>query len=1810
MPVYLPGLTFGGLGYGGASYGYSPYGSGVSPRLPVPVEGGYGGAPYGYASYGSVDITPPQATGANALDGYRVEVFFSEAMADDAGLINPASYAFATTYGVSISTVSVAKGTASGLGYSSVIVTHTGSTLGGQHTLTITGLTDVAGNPIGPSPANMVVFYALGDTATATASLPLPDDGRSVQLDFQNSLGGAQAMLPEADFSPGVDSLTSYVISTTYPVAPVIGSATQELALPSRVDLDVHPMTSAVYDLTLGPSLAFDYSGVLLPDDDPTLTGVEVGTGTSVATMSDGLLLTKAVGVQYGWSFGDTTGRMIPGTTYRMDFKFDLTGTSIVPAVFNSTLATMSVSDGAIQVDLTLSDSAGIKTITITSGAYSATVLAAWDTLGEHTVSLARNQKGVFYTVLFDGEPLNTFAVASATGAAVFGPGAAFVLGTAHTVSVFKLKEIKNTASSTLFTSAWNFIHGLTAPFTGSAVLTRDKIVTRYGPLVRGWGDNTPATKEDVEVRLDGGAIDLAGVNPYIGEIYPAIPIPLAVAGTITVDVDYIWFMNPAMELVGLNTQGLTLNTWDRSQGHTAGVPSPLPDGATGTVKTNRFPMGVALGPYRRESPKQIGHKYIGWQKGGYSALLNQPTTLLLNQNPHAIGVGGLSADALRASGVFNGQTTPPNAETPWTLDGVDDGNVVGDGTYRVIDASTGPYGVGTAAIYKRDLDLSLDIQVTDISRFRVDSYTADGVYTGVGFGFHDGAHLVVVGALLVDGVQHVGVLLDGTKTHLEEGWQIGPSVAGTATSTTTITVAFSDLPSGIEPGGRFRIAVGPQAGVYTIETCGLSLTEDGTEVGITFSPALPTDPATFGAGAVTLLFETLWNVGLISFRVYSSFPTGSAAVYLGGSISGLVADLAEVAPYPAQTALLLPATEKGVMFWGSLSRRAQSTSVWDLTQYLANPSQITNTVQGVTALTEMNTLPEDDPNDPWYRVGNFGTSQVDITGDQLLLKATSGDSTIPVEFTYERVEPYLTPKVRTDAEATLLVESGILGAGNASYRLRDTLRQSLLTTLHYVANTTQRQLIPTRPNVSLSGLQSPVGAGWTANPGNTTAAPFVRGQTLELSKTSTQTAQWSQNADFGTLVDDEGLILESRFSVQSHTSGTRGIGIAIGGSCALASTGFRRIVYLTLGTGTVDLRDSAYAVVQSFAFAWDDGGFHAYRLLCDPVADIVVLVIDDAIVGSTPFAGFAPDATTTYLTAALELTGDGACAVTLDSMSATPLRVVARIIGGIPQVIDRTFGVYLRRTPTGGDPSVDDINSYRIPRLDGTNALNSSLFATAVPMDWTAFCRVRMYLDPNWGLSVYRPDLPLPPGAPGTALPSETTDPAAAWINVEYGDLPAYESRRGSVAFGALDSRAISQTRWDSVRYRIRGAPDGFGLAPQNMVLNRAFTLSSGEYNLDTTPEVATITSRTPYLVYVPDSAIFADRVFVVQVDGAVVSPLLYSFDKITQDLKFDVSSPLPSDQHPVTVTFAVGKPVTQEYLCNQPLEETVTVLNEGTPPIPSDLDQPAERTVVAGSKINDPNDVLDDAESLVLNDPLRVVTFTDDEDSLYADLQFCETEDGDSVHITTICDGPGPGQGLAALEIDGHFTTDVHAVPGGPAGPWRGSPTIKGSASHFNQSKILTASGGFILGGNLGPGTAILYPNQRGPSGEVPEGGMGINQDFAFRLDDVTPRADTFDIQSVLSDNVPPTSADPTVDPNPDAAATINGNGGAAYELVDYAAVTASRLGPWGGLTALQAHSLLAGGSQLNGTEFILEGGQQIVAPTVTTGFIRAAN
>lgn len=1785
MPVYLPGLTLGGLGYGGAPYGYDSYGSSAFPRLPLSPEGGYGGAPYGLSSYGSVDNDPPEVSSVNSIDGFTLEIFFDEEMRADADLFDPSNYAISEIFGAPVVPQEVEGGTPGDLGgFTSVVLTHSGSTLGGQYQISISNIVDVSGNPVVSTPTS---FYTFGDTPQVEAT---PTNGRTVLLTFTDSRDLPQDLLTEVEFSPGVEDVDTYSISTDYPVPVTMSQIVQSSTDLNEVSFDLHPMTSAEYELTVGPSEVYNFDGSVLPDDDPNLSGVEVGTGSSVATPSNGLLLTKVAPNSYGWEFGDLSGLLIPGSTFRADFSFNLSATTISPAVSNATLAILSVSDGSVQIDLTLEDVAGIKVIGVNSGSLSTQAPASWET-GQHSVTLIRNQRGSFYTLLFDEVPLLSFVDTAPDGAPTIPSGTSVELTTTHDVALFRLIGVDVTASSTLYTSTWNFIHGISTSFTGSSALARGTIFTKRGPLVRGWGDETPATKEDVEVRVNGTAVDLVGVNPYVGEIYPLIPIPLSTPGTVDVEIDYIWFSNPVFPLVGLNTRGLSLNVWNRSEGHTAGSISPTPSSSVGALARNKFPMGIALAPLRKPSPKAIGHRYIGYQKE-YSALLNQPTTLLLNQNPRAVSIGGMTAESIRQSGFFNGRTTPTTAQTPWILSGLDAGGVVGDGTYRVVDDTSGPYGVGSASIYYRNVDLSLTTSVLESFRFKVEDYVLDGVFTGVGAGIHDGRHLVLVGALLVDGVKHLGLLLDAESAHLESGWDIGPAILAEADSQSTLTFDLTDLPPGFSSGSRFRIAEGAQAGVYQISECGIY--SDGSSVSVTFSPDLPESVLEFGNDSFTILVEVDWETDLLSLRIQSLFPGGETEVYIGGSVSGLVAQSESASPFPAQTALLLPATEKGVAFWGSISRRAENTSVWDFSQYSSSPERLTQTSQGITTRTEMDVLPENDPNDPWYIVGGFGYSQ-QRSSDVVLVKSTSSSESADFEFSYERVEPFLGRRVSTDFEAKFLVESGVLGSGDARILLGDGSREVVLSTLLYVEDGSSRGLVTDLPQVSISGIEDPTTEGWVKSVGSTLPDPYVQGKVLEITKSSAQLGGWSKVLVEPSLVSYEGLISEARLRVESFTVGSLGIGFIFGSRVPVSSVS-TRYVGLTLGATTAIFLDNSGSVVTTMAVTWNDGEFHTFRLLLDPLADLVVLSVDDTVVGSTPLTGFV--SSSDEPSAFVETLGTGSFEVWLDSSSCVPLRPTA-----LPGTsIGRTFGVLLR----GRDP--DDIDSFKIPRTDGTSALNSSLLATPFQMDWRSMCHVRLLWDPRYGVSFYRPDLAPPPYFTGN-FSTELTDPSEAWVTVEYRSLPTTPRDRGVVSFGASDPRSITQQRWDFVRYRIRGALNGFGIAPQNMVLNRSFTFKSGELNVDVTPEVVTVNSRSTTRVVVSDSAIYADRVFVVQVADSVLPSSSWSFNASTQEIT--LSNPLPRSTYPVTISFAPSNPVTKTYLCSQPFSGSVTVLNEGTPPIPKSRTQPSTLTLTQGATLNQPDDDLDPAESVPIVDPYEFVQHVDSEESLYTNVEFCQVEDGESVHLSTLCDGPGPGIGFSEITISGSGYMETESVPEGPAGPWgRQSPVIKGSSSRFSQHSILMASGNGIRGGTLGPGTAILYPNARGPSGNPPVGGMGLNQDFRIVLTDVTPREDSLELYSIMGDNVPPASANPETDPNVDGTPGTFLHGSAAYQLTDRSSTTYSKVGPWGGLLTLNTNSLLAGGAQLNGTEFTLQGGSAIELPVVTSGTIEAAN
>ncbi len=1804
MPVYLPGLTLGGLGYGGVPFGYSPSALGGPLTLsPTPLYlGGYGGALYGLSSYGSIDFTNPEISAASSLNGFQVEVFFSRAMQDEPALFDPANYTLTSLLGVPLTALFVEGGVPGDFGgWDSVILSHTGSTLGGSYQVTAVGLQDLDGNPLLPS---FAYFYAFGDETSVEVSLPAPDKGKRIQVDFRNSFGFPQPLLTEAEY-PGVDEIITYEVEGDYPILPVVSEAAQSKILLSRVEVEVNNMTSTTYQLLVGPSLSFDYLGNILPYDSVDFIGIEIGTGFSSASPATGLLLSKEMGDTYGWGFEDTKGRITPTSTFRADFSFNAL-TTISPPVIDSTLAVLSVCDGTVQVDIYVGDILGVKTLSVVSGSYAASVSFAWDT-GPCKVSLVRNQKAGLYSLLANDTPILSFDISLPDGAPTFSPGTQFILGPAHEVSQLKVGEVSLTASSTLFTNAWNFIHGVTTTFVGSSVLTRDRVITKRGPLVRGWGDQTPAQKQDVEIRVNGTPVEVAGVNPYVGEIYPLIPIPLTASGTNSVEVDYIWFSNPAFELSGLNTRGLGLNIWDRSVGHTAGALSPVPSNSTGAMKTNRFPMGIALGPYSRPSPKQIAHRYIGFQKGGYSALLNEPSTLLLNRNPHAISIGKVSAEALEEFGSFNGKTLPADAETPWELIGVDTGGLVGDGTYNIVDSLSGAYGVGKSAYYRRLFDLSLDGVVTEIGRFKLKAWTSDGVFTGVGLGVYSGNHLFFVGAIIVSGVKHVGILLNGEDPQLESSWKIGPAVTATALSQTQLQISAEDIPLGVKPYTRFRIASGDQAGIYTIAKCGVEASNGN--IILTLTSALPADIGSYGNAEFEILFEVLWD-SLISVRAQVSYLEGNAVAYLGGDLSGTIGEVSALPAYPAQTSLILPAVESGVAFWGSVSRRTLNSSIWDISQYSYLPDRILNTVQGLTVATEMGVLPQNDPNDPWYIRGGYGFAQVQPAGNQTLIKSTSAPLTpgIDLEYAYERVEPYFSNRVTLDLDTTFKVESGRLGAGDVSVILDDGVRAVVFQTLLYVQGTypisltameTGRRLVPDLPQASISGLQSPSDSGWTTSGVSGTPVLVAEGQKLYLEKSSSSEILWTKTIQDPITVSYEGLISEATIQISSGASaGSPGIGLIFG--CRVRSGANTRAVQVGFAPGSIVLLDKNLNLVQTTPFSWEDGSSHTYRVLADPSANLVVLSVDDSILSSTLLTSFVTG--TEAPQGILRMSGSGAFSGYVYATSCIPLRPVAKP----GSVLGRTFGILLR------EGNVSDINGYRIPRYDTTEAPNSSLLAVPVLMDWRNPLWSRIYLDPTWGVCFYRPDIPPPPWASGS-FATQTTNPSEAWVSVEYAELPVNPKSRGTVTFGSPNPQAITQSRWDFLRYKIRGDINGFGIAPQNMVLNRAFTFTSGEFINDDKPEVHTILSRTSTLVKVSDSAMYASRVFVVQVGGSVLPSSGWSFDPGTQVLV--LNTPLPETSYPVTVTFAVGAPYTKEYLCTQPLQNSPTILNAGTPPVPKSRILPTTPFVLTGSPINDPTDILDPEETPAPPDFHQFIGFPENPNSLYASTEFCEKEEGEDVHISPMCDGPGPGLGLAEIGISGSFTTDPFTVEGGPGGTWGGQGSvIRGSAGHFNQSSVLIASGGSYTDGTLGPIGMVLYPNARANnwtplSGS--SGSMGMNQDFAMSLLTVTPYSDLWDVSLAFGDNSPPSSADPYTDPNPYGIPGIFGHGAAAYLIEDFSSSPISRLGPWAGLSALSVRSLLGGGLPLSGIEFILEGGAPLPLISIeTSGTIEAAN
>lgn len=1723
-------------GYGGFSYGTGSYGSILPGVITIPVSGGYGGYPYGLGTYGS------EGTGSDAayiqsvrsIDGFTLEVLFGTEMAVDAILVDPSSYILTPLVGAAASSVILVEvGLVGPWGATSVLLHHTGTTLGGSYRLTVIGPMDIGGTAIEAySPLNQAELYTKGEPPDYTATAL---SGNEVLLSFEHP------MLDEAGFTPGILQTDAYAFLTDYPQTIIPQTITHPYTGdPSKVKLDVLGMTSLEYKVQVSPALAFQYDATYLPTDpQATFTAQSLGSGTA-SLVSGALSLSKILGSSYGWRFLDNSGKLLPSSSYRATFTFEAPSSIWTPNV-DGTVFFFYVSDGSIRVELHFRRTGGVEYIDVISGAFSYAAQATWST-ESMVVEVVRNQKADTWTVLVQGEVFVATLTASMTEPAGMPAGVEVYLDplALYKIDGFLLQGVKVTSSQTIFSEAWNFLHLHQAILEGDGEFAKTVLSTAKGPLVKGWGDATPATKQDVKVYVNGVEVEVAGVNPYIGEIYPLIPIPLVPPGTMEVEVDYIWFPKPTFPFL-LNTPGSSINL--------PGCKSHCPPfksegqflGGTYQPPGWKFPMGVVLGPSgpKTHSPLLRSPRYVAFEHA-YTSALNSPTTLTLNQNPHK---PAKPYDTIENEGVviYYEGVVSPTAES-WTLIGEEDviptpppsginPDASMEGYYQIYKPSFGTYEDGHTTLYAQEIDAYTSSSILIVTRLQVQRnvFAPHGVFSGVGFGAHVNQHLFLVGMLEINGAMHLGVLVDPARMDEVSSWTLAYSTEIQVIASNQFTMATDSIPVLVQERiqsndvVRIQILEGTQSGVYEV----LSVQEISDSLSsVTVSSTFPADYKVWGNAYATGYFEVAWDGDGFEKRPTTyrlaiqnddeTYPSGRAALYVGGSLAGKALDFDGVPTLsiPPQSILTLTTGLDGQVFWGSFDRQAANLSDWYFFRYGVTPSQLRIHSRGTVVPAEMNEVPDKDPNYLWYITQDFGTREIDASADKLLLRSTSssledGVDGVDLSFGYARVEPFLTTSMALDVDCILEVDSGNLGSGDASVWIRDTSKEIRVATILYGEDLDSRFLL-SLPSRSLCGLLVPSSQGWSQS-GNFT----INGRRILVGKTLSTFAVTS--AELSSDVESGGRIAQIRFVATSITSidpnGETFIRfeVDVGYPGTTYGIGLRWSLGDTLTLYQVDTQ----LTVDTVNFAWNDGVDHIYRLISDDVAGTITLVVDDTVQGTWSITDFStiPDSTQ------IRFMWDGNVASGL--LEVADISCVAQP----PSWAKRTLGVWL-----GGD--VDDIDSWELPRTDSLTVLNSDLSAIIEEMDWRDRIRVRIHRDPSWGVTVLRPDLPPPPYFSGD-WSTNITQPSAGWINVEYRNLPRDSSSWGLIAFGSLDPRSISQQRWDRVRYRLYKYPSEDFVIKFPQVLNRFNVITSGEVFKDVTVEVYVVMSSSATELSLSSIHIYAETVFNLQyVDSDGNTIVLYdsdfTFDASTQTITLlnttfaslvGPSDPVSGEAGdvidsstihvPVTVSFAPGKPYTTTYICSQPLLAGTTLLNEGTPPMV--LSQVGETVtkLTWGSDINDPNDLLGELD-FILNDPFRYLESYWPSGAVFENISYCESSEGETCLLSPFCDdtvlgasqagkeGQEPwdiGNGLIQLEFSGVLFSEFEGFgfSDGPSGPF---------GEHVS-SMFLEASGDEVNdGGNLQE--AIIF-TPLGPDSipEIPNQGWGV---FGILYDTVT--------------------------------------------------------------------------------------------------------
>lgn len=1653
-----------GGGYGGvfaefAPYGLHSYGSYLFTDSPLPVSGGYGGFVYGENPYGSKEVDFAQGvSGASSLSGSEVELFFIQDLDGNSPAITDIenftleSVAFAAPIEVVSIRIERLGGTyvqGGGIvsGVVSLVLTHTGSTLGGLYRVSVKSLPTFSGQETEES---STTFLSRGDTAQVSVT-QVTGDGLRVQF--------SKDLLDE-----DLTTLSNYSVGLEeeYPVSPVLSDPVLQGSV--QVDFTLTKQTSLDYLFTAGPSQTILLEGSSL--EGSTLT--DLGSGAVDHTASGVSIINS--GSSVGFSLVDESLSLVDGTTTRTDLEFNL--------VLASSLADETTFEVVWQDSLTLltlylsTDKNGDGIFRVVSGGFDTSVSATWDDQ-THTLSIVRNIKSGAFVFLLDDLPLISTAIANISGPSDDVPSLRVRLLSLGQAIVSKVDV---SASETLYTLDWNFIHNQTSPFTGSDDKAVQFLQTRKGPLVRGWGDGRPARVEDVSVYLGGVAVEVSQVNPFLGRIYLSTPIPRMSEDDPerVLSVDYTWMRDTHYQ-VKLGVEGLVLGQFIRNQGK-----NTAPTGELGVAKTQRFHFGSHIGFLALKQPQQIAHRFTALAREE-SSLLGLPSTLVLGGH---VNRNLLVAEHVDTQGQYLGISFPEKSITPWG------GFVSGEVSEGLLDLTEG--------LMTRFETFSSSGKVQYACRFESSS-TQQGIFQGVVFGFYTETSMVLCAPLLVNDVRHIGLLKDPSNLYALDSWSFASTSTLTTETSTQGLFSAPTVPQLLGVGSRFQVLSGDQSGVYTITALEEATVRVlGSVIRVQFDPPLPENIDSFGNAYPEVSFEIDYQTTR-TFKLDALVGSDLSLDSLSLDVSGLGSTLSFDALLPPPT-IFPESNPQGAFFWGHLSEGVASS--WSFVRYAKTTDQIFQTGRLAEIYANMDILPEEA--DVAWSFSGSGSRSVDSSS--LTLK--SDTNLFPVS--YGAVEGFLTRESVTDLRAKAKVVDTPYGIGDLSLFLCDKTKFISLNSLLLVETDTLRQLL-TLPNISFHGRGLPVDQGWSSSG----SGSFLSQETFLRAESD---VSWSKVLDSSL---SSGVVLS--YSAEVVTSTAEVVLDLFDGTTT------RRFQVQTTST-QAQVLGSDGSVLVSYAITAPSK--HTYKFHLDTDSDAMTFSFD-----GTPQAPSVP------LTSLPQGDVDGGCVFTQTGSVDWYYINASRLE---PSGTQKTLGILKdSRYPL-------DIDSYELPRTDASPLPNSSLVGPEIEtMDWTVEMALRLHKDPAWGVTLYRPDLAAPPyytpedGSVGSGFISTTSEPSLGWINVEYAELPLCEDVIGSFRFGSLQAPSLAQTEWSEVHTRTFKHPDKEEPLPIKGVLGRFHVVNSSEYRNDRNLESATVKPKTSKVLDLNETHVYASSIYKV-VDGSDVytsESFLFENNQITLiEETFSTES--------VKVLFVVDeRVVTKTYLENAPLEDSNTILREGTPSFVSSMSPSFSLETAQGSALDD---------SVDLNTPLDYLN-TVEEGRLVCINTFQKAKGTEGL-LSLHCDG-GVSEGasgyLTSEESEGVFDNEgsqvdsLGSVVGGEVFEFSGSAfedkIPSPFSSHTSRSSlplpVMYASGGRYLNASLNGSNEL--------SGYTPAGGV-----FAGGGSVEVPEQ----IQMNLSQG--PSFEDSLNTP------TSSFVSGSIVHPASY-----SRFGPWGGLDTLTA-------------------------------------